>query len=153
APPPMSVSSPAARDPLAAPPPMPVDEPAPVVARAPDPLPATPPAPLEALPAGPIVWSWPASGPIVGRFSAQGVDNKGIDIGGSRGDDVLAAADGDVVFAGSGLLRYGEMIILKHNDQYLSAYAHNSRLLVREGERVRRGQKIAELGSTGINRD
>ena len=81
------------------------------------------------------------------------MENKGLDIAGKKGDAVLAAADGEVVYAGSGLLRYGELLIIKHNDQYLSAYAHNDALVVREGQRVTRGQKIAELGSTGVDRD
>ena len=102
---------------------------------------------------GPISWGWPAQGSIVGRFSAAGVENKGIDISGRKGDAVVAAADGEVVYAGSGLLRYGELLIIKHNDLYLSAYAHNDALVVAEGERVRKGQKIAELGSTGVERD
>jgi len=102
---------------------------------------------------GPVSWGWPAQGAIVGNFSAAGVENKGIDISGNKGDPVMAAADGEVVYAGSGLLRYGDLVIIKHNDRYLSAYAHNSALLVGEGESVRRGQKIAELGSTGIDRD
>jgi lipoprotein NlpD len=102
---------------------------------------------------GPINWDWPYRGTIVGRFDAAGVESKGIDIAGFKGDAVLAAADGEVVYAGSGLLRYGELLIIKHNDMFLSAYAHNDALLVREGERVTRGQKIAELGSTGVDRD
>lgn len=102
---------------------------------------------------GPVTWGWPAGGAIVGRFSEAGVENKGIDIAGRKGDDVLAAADGEVVYAGSGLLRYGDLVIIKHNDRFLSAYAHNDALLVGEGDRVRRGQKIAELGATGVDRD
>ena len=115
------------------------------------------PAPAQAAPArvnqGPVNWAWPYQGNIVGRFSEAGVENKGLDIAGKKGDAVLAAADGEVVYAGSGLLRYGELLIIKHNDQYLSAYAHNDALVVREGQRVTRGQKIAELGSTGVDRD
>ena len=119
---------------------------------------ATPaPAPVQVNPVrvqqGPINWDWPYRGTIVGRFDAAGVESKGIDIAGFKGDAVLAAADGEVVYAGSGLLRYGELLIIKHNDLFLSAYAHNDALLVREGERVTRGQKIAELGSTGVDRD
>lgn len=102
---------------------------------------------------GPINWDWPAGGAIVGTFSASGVENKGIDIAGSKGDAVVAAADGEVVYAGSGLLRYGDLLIIKHNDSFLSAYAHNDALLVQEGDRVQQGEKIAELGSTGIDRD
>jgi len=102
---------------------------------------------------GPINWGWPYQGNIVGRFSEAGVENKGLDIAGRKGESVLAAADGEVVYAGSGLLRYGELLIIKHNDLFLSAYAHNDSLSVREGQRVTRGQKIAELGSTGVDRD
>ena len=102
---------------------------------------------------GPVQWQWPATGTIVGTFSASGVENKGIDIAGNTGDPVLAAADGEVVYAGSGLLRYGDLLIIKHNDTFLSAYAHNSTLLVREGDRVSQGDQIAELGSTGIDRE
>jgi len=120
------------------------------------PAPATP-APAQAVPVrvnqGPVSWAWPYQGSIVGRFSEAGVENKGLDIAGRKGDAVLAAADGEVVYAGSGLLRYGELLIIKHNDQYLSAYAHNDALVVNEGQRVTRGQKIAELGSTGVDRD
>ncbi len=103
--------------------------------------------------AGPVSWSWPAAGNIIGRFSATGLENKGIDISGREGEQVVAAASGEVVYAGRGLLRYGDLIIIKHNDQFLSAYAHNSQLLINEGDLVSRGQKIAELGSTGIDRD
>lgn len=117
----------------------------------------TQPAPVQVTPVrvqqGPINWGWPYEGNIVGRFAADGVENKGIDIAGRKGDAVLAAADGEVVYAGSGLLRYGELLIIKHNDLFLSAYAHNDALLVREGDRVSRGQKIAELGSTGVDKD
>ncbi|MDG2175253.1 MAG: peptidoglycan DD-metalloendopeptidase family protein [Gammaproteobacteria bacterium] len=102
---------------------------------------------------GPVSWGWPAQGSIIGRFSAAGVENKGIDIAGQKGESVVAAANGEVVYAGSGLLRYGDLVIIKHNDLFLSAYAHNSALLVSEGDRVSRGEKIAELGSTGIDQD
>jgi len=76
------------------------------------------------------------------------IKNKGIDISGKAGDPVLAAADGKVVYAGSGLRGYGNLIILKHNNTYLSAYAHNQTLLVKEDQSIKRGQKIAEMGST-----
>ncbi len=102
---------------------------------------------------GQINWDWPYRGTLAGRFDEAGVEGKGIDIAGRKGDAILAAADGEVVYAGSGLLRYGELLIIKHNDLFLSAYAHNNALLVSEGERVIRGQKIAELGSTGVDRD
>lgn len=101
---------------------------------------------------GVLSWTWPADGQIIGRFSAAATGNRGIDIAGSRGDPVRAAEAGEVVYAGSGLLRYGDLVIIKHNDQFLSAYAHNDNILVREGEQVQRGQRIATLGSTGIDR-
>lgn len=100
----------------------------------------------------PSGWSWPADGPLVGRFSSNGSLNKGIDIGGQLGQPVLAASDGSVVYAGGGLRGYGELIIIKHSDVYVSAYGHNRRLLVREGEQVKAGQTIAEMGSTGTDR-
>lgn len=114
--------------------------------------PSTPPVPA-ADPNAPVVWAWPARGNVIGRYSDSSADNKGIKLGGSEGDTVMAAADGEVVYTGNGLLRYGELVILKHNDRFLSAYAHNKVIAVKEGDRVTRGQKIAELGSTGIDRD
>tara|TARA_R110000772_G_scaffold41328_2_gene95920 strand:- start:2086 stop:2913 length:828 start_codon:yes stop_codon:yes gene_type:complete len=98
-------------------------------------------------------WMWPSQGNVIKAFSNTGNENKGIDIAGREGDPVLAAESGEVVYAGNGLLRYGELIIIKHNDQFLSAYAHNSSLNVSEGDRVTRGQQIASLGSTGVDRD
>ncbi len=97
-------------------------------------------------------WVWPASGPLIGRFSSNGSLNKGIDIAGELGQPVLAASDGSVVYAGSGLRGYGELVIIKHSDTYVSAYGHNRRLLVREGQQVKVGQTIAEMGSTGTDR-
>jgi lipoprotein NlpD len=93
-----------------------------------------------------IVFSWPANGALNAYFDE--IKNKGIDIGGKAGDPVLAAADGKVVYAGSGLRGYGNLIILKHNNTYLSAYAHNQTLLVKEDQSIKRGQKIAEMGNT-----
>ena len=93
-------------------------------------------------------WRWPASGQVVGRFSGA---NKGIDIAGNAGDPIVSASDGTVVYAGSGLVGYGELIIIKHSDVYLSAYGHNRRILVNEGQKVKSGQKIAEMGSTGTD--
>jgi lipoprotein NlpD len=113
-------------------------------------LPTAPPAAASNLP---VVWAWPHGGNIVGRFSDSGSENKGIDLDGNEGDAVLAAADGEVVYAGSGLLHYGNLIIIKHSDRFLSAYAHNRTLVVREKERVSKGQKIAELGSSGIDKN
>ncbi|UCJ19240.1 peptidoglycan DD-metalloendopeptidase family protein [Pseudomonas sp. MM211] len=97
-------------------------------------------------------WAWPASGAIIGRFSSNGSLNKGIDIAGELGQPVLAASGGSVVYAGSGLRGYGELVIIKHSDTYVSAYGHNRRLLVREGQQVKVGQQIAEMGSTGTDR-
>nr|WP_088190901.1 peptidoglycan DD-metalloendopeptidase family protein [Pseudomonas sp. A46] len=97
-------------------------------------------------------WVWPATGPLIGRFSSNGSLNKGIDIAGELGQPVLAASDGSVVYAGSGLRGYGELVIIKHSDTYVSAYGHNRRLLVREGQQVKVGQTIAEMGSTGTDR-
>lgn len=102
---------------------------------------------------GLLRWMWPANGDVVGRYSTAANANKGIDIAGSAGDPVYAAESGEVVYAGNALLRYGELIIIKHNDQFLSAYAHNDSINVSEGDRVSRGQQIATLGSTGIDRD
>jgi len=80
------------------------------------------------------------------------VKNKGVDIGGAAGDPVLAAAEGKVVYAGAGLRGYGNLIILKHNNTYLTAYAHNQSLLVKEDQTVKRGQKIAEMGNSDADR-
>jgi lipoprotein NlpD len=85
-------------------------------------------------------------------FSESGTVNKGIDIAGALGDPVLAAAPGKVVYAGSGLLGYGQLIIIKHNDQFLSAYAHNRVLAVKEGDDIKAGQKIAEIGASGADK-
>ncbi|MEZ5506179.1 MAG: peptidoglycan DD-metalloendopeptidase family protein [Gammaproteobacteria bacterium] len=98
-------------------------------------------------------WNWPASGPVIEGFSLGGTVNKGVDLAGRKGEPVLAAADGKVVYSGTGLVGYGNMIIIKHNDVYLSAYGHNSRLLLKEGQWAKAGQKIAEIGSTGTTRD
>jgi lipoprotein NlpD len=95
-------------------------------------------------------WIWPTRGPVVDEFDE--VKNKGLDIGGVAGEPILAAADGKVVYAGSGLRNYGNLIILKHNNTYLTAYAHNQTLLVKEDQTVRKGQKIAEMGSSDADR-
>ncbi len=99
-----------------------------------------------------LSWSWPTEGRILRSFKPDSPGRKGIDIAGRPGQPVRAAAAGRVVYAGSGLRGYGALIIIKHNKNYLSAYAHNRRLLVKEGDRVRKGQKIAELGATGTDR-
>lgn len=98
-----------------------------------------------------IQWRWPNVGPVIAGYSTSGKVNKGVDISGKPGDPVRAAARGSVVYAGSGLLGYGNLIIINHNEHYLSAYAHNRKILVQEGENVRAGQLIAEMGSSGAN--
>jgi lipoprotein NlpD len=95
-------------------------------------------------------FAWPASGSVIGGFDEA--KNKGLDIAGKAGDPVLAAADGQVVYAGAGLRGYGNLIILKHNNTFLTAYAHNQALLVKEDQKVRKGQKIAEMGKTDADR-
>lgn len=94
-------------------------------------------------------WRWPAVGNVVGRFVEGDPTQQGIDIGGSLGHIVLAAADGDVVYSGNGLLGYGELVIVQHNPGYLSAYGHNQKRLVVEGNKVKAGQPIAEMGRRG----
>ena len=93
---------------------------------------------------------WPANGVLIAGFDEA--KNKGLDIGGKAGDPVMAAADGQVVYAGSGLRGYGNLIILKHNNTFLTAYAHNQALLVKEDQKVRKGQKIAEMGKSDADR-
>ncbi len=119
----------------------------------------TPPRPVKPAPvptpvaSAPVKgWQWPAQGPLIARFQSNDSLNKGIDIAGQLGQPVKSAANGTVVYAGRGLIGYGEMIIVKHDDTHLSAYAHNSRLLVKEGEQVKGGQQIAEMGSSGTDR-
>lgn len=97
-----------------------------------------------------INWIWPTNGPVLAGF--DDVKNKGIDIGGITGEPVLAAADGRVVYVGAGLRGYGNLIILKHNNVYLTAYAHNQTLLVKEDQSVLKGQKIAEMGNSDADR-
>ena len=98
-----------------------------------------------------IAWRWPTSGNVVQGFSSSDGGNKGIDIGGSRGQAVNAAADGRVVYAGNALRGYGNLIIIKHNDDFLSAYAHNDSILVKDQQEVKAGQQIAKMGNTGTN--
>jgi len=97
-------------------------------------------------------WIWPHPGPIIDLFTTTGDINKGVDIAGKKGDPIKAAASGEVVYAGSGLLGYGNLVIINHSERFLSAYAHNSIVLVSEGETIEQGQKIAELGSTGASK-
>jgi lipoprotein NlpD len=118
------------------------------------PVASLPPASPTPAPSGEedLPWTWPTTGAatVLAGFDEQ--KNKGLDIAGKAGEPVLAAADGRVVYAGAGLRGYGNLIILKHNNTYLSAYAHNQTLLVKEDQAVRKGQKIAEMGSTDADR-
>jgi lipoprotein NlpD len=119
---------------------------------------AKPPTPVTASPTPPaaasgdedVGWIWPAQGSLIAGFDEA--KNKGLDISGKAGDSVLAAADGRVVYAGAGLRGYGNLIILKHNNTYLTAYAHNRTLLVKEDQSVQKGQKIAEMGNSDADR-
>ncbi|MDX9884940.1 peptidoglycan DD-metalloendopeptidase family protein [Thauera sp.] len=114
------------------------EQPAPVVG---EPAPAA---------AGSGQWQWPAGGALIAGYNEA--SNKGLDIGGSVGDAVYAASAGKVVYAGSGLRGYGKLIVIKHNQEYNSVYAHNDKLLVKEDDQVVQGQKIAELGSSEADR-
>ncbi|SJN55698.1 Murein hydrolase activator NlpD precursor [Vibrio ruber DSM 16370] len=96
-------------------------------------------------------WLWPTKGRVIRQFSAIDQGNKGIDIAGQRGQSVVSSAAGTVVYSGNALRGYGNLVIIKHNDKYLSAYAHNDRLLVSEGQSVKAGQKIATMGSSGTS--
>ena len=100
-----------------------------------------------------FAWRWPADGNVVGRFIAGDPTRQGIDIAGKSGAPVRAAADGVVVYSGAGLVGYGELIIIKHSEQWLSAYGHNRARLVNEGQRVKAGEQIAEMGRSGASRD
>ena len=111
------------------------------------PVPSSVPAP-PAAPAARLVW--PAQGPVIGKF--DGSRNKGIDIAGQAGAPVVAAEAGRVVYAGSELRGYGNLVIVKHSEQLLTAYAHNRKILVKENQTVRQGQRIAEMGSSGTDR-
>lgn len=137
--------------PLDAKPPVPASAPASAVS------PVVPAASTPPLPPPPregsdddLSWLWPAAGPVVGNFEEG--KRKGLMVSGKAGDPVYAAADGHVVYAGSAMRGYGNLIIIKHNATYLTAYAHNQTLLVKEDQAVKRGQKIAEMGSTDSDR-
>jgi lipoprotein NlpD len=146
-------------------------KPAESVVPVPVPPPATPsspvvaPAPVENPPAatpivtsgatrsaGGINWRWPADGSLIKKFSSSDAI-PGIEVAGKSGDPVRAAADGVVVYSGNGLVGYGELVIIKHSDSFLSAYGHNRKRLVKEGEKVKAGQSVAEMGSSGATRD
>lgn len=127
------------------------------VATLPAAVPPSAPAPAPApAPAAPregdddVNWMWPAGGSVINTFDEA--RNKGLTIAGKAGDPVVAAADGRVVYAGSSLRGYGNLVIVKHNNTYLTAYAHNQTLFVKEDQAVRRGQKIAEMGSSDAER-
>jgi lipoprotein NlpD len=93
-----------------------------------------------------LAWIWPVSGKVIEGFDET--RNKGIDIAGSEGDPVHAAGDGQVVYRGNGLRGYGNLVIIKHTDEFISAYAHNRQILVEQGQTVKRGQRIAEMGKS-----
>ena len=95
-----------------------------------------------------VEWSWPTLGKVIAPFNESSSNGKGLDIGGKSGQPVLAAGPGKVVYSGSGLRGYGKLVIIKHNKAYLSAYAHNHKILVKEGQSVTKGQKIAEMGDS-----
>lgn len=124
-------------------------------AQAAKPAPAAKPAEEKAGPGAEdddkLDWSWPTHGKVVGEFS-DASSAKGVDISGKSGQPVQAAAAGKVVYSGSGLRGYGKLIIIKHNKTYLSAYAHNSQILVKEGQSITKGQKIAEMGDSDADR-
>ncbi|GAB2512782.1 peptidoglycan DD-metalloendopeptidase family protein [Lysobacter humi (ex Lee et al. 2017)] len=116
------------------------------------PRPATP-APVPPPPSSGFAWRWPADGALVGRFIGGDPTKQGIDIAGAAGASVRAAADGTVVYSGAGLVGYGELVIIKHAGNWLSAYGHNRRRLVNEGQLVKAGDQIAEMGRSGAPRD
>ena len=110
------------------------------------------PAPRPAVTAvAPLSWMWPATGELLGRYSANG-PNKGIDIAGKKGQPIFAAEAGQVVYQGGGLRGYGQLIIIKHNADFLSAYAHCDKIYVKEGNVIKRGQKIADMGNSGTDK-
>ena len=149
-------ATPAPASPPAVATPYPAQSPAPAPAPVKKPAPVTKPSPGSAnnsgaaAAGGPITaWRWPTAGRVTRGFSAS--VHKGIDIDGRRGDAIDAVADGVVVYAGTGIVGFGQLLIVKHNEEYLRAYGHNERLLVKEGDRVRAGQQIAEKGSSGTD--
>lgn len=124
----------------------------PLAKPAPAPAPATRPAPIVATATQPQ-WQWPVRNAFSRSDAAVKPSRKGLEIRAARGEPVIAAADGRVVYGGSGIPHYGNLLIIKHDERYLSAYAHNQRLLVAEGEQVRAGQRVAEMGDTGTGAD
>ena len=122
------------------------EKPAVVASLAPAPAPSPPPAPAMSAEDRELSWAWPSDGRVVAQFDEG--KNKGIDIAGRAGQQVLAAGAGKVMYAGSGIRGYGNLVIVKHSNSLLSAYAHNRAILVKEGDIVRRGQAIAEMGDS-----
>ncbi|RQZ85141.1 LysM peptidoglycan-binding domain-containing protein [Burkholderia cepacia] len=117
---------------------------------APPPVAAAASSDTATAPSGPVTFAWPARGPVLNGF--DDAKNKGVNIGGTAGEAVKAAADGRVVYSGNGLRGYGNLIIIKHDATYLTAYAHNRALMVKEGDAVTKGQKIAEMGNSDSDR-
>ena len=117
--------------------------------RSPSKVSKPPPRPTPRVPVS--NWRWPLKGKVISRFSLTQPVNKGIDIAGDLGDTVSAAADGVVVYAGGNLRGYGQLVIVKHNDSFLSAYGNNEKMLVKEGEKVRAGKSIARVGKTAAS--
>lgn len=150
--PPASSSPPAARAPQASAPATPAGQ-ATVAKSLPSVSSSSVPTSAPARASSGLAWGWPAKGALLSRFGSPGLPGKGVDIAGRRGDSVLAAADGTVVYAGTGLVGYGKLLIVRHDDNYISAYAHNDRFLVGEGDRVTLGQPIAQIGATGTDRE
>jgi len=117
-------------------------------------VPARPSTPSVVVPAASnVAWRWPADGLVLAGFASGDPTRQGVDIAGKAGQPVRAASDGVVVYSGSGLVGYGELVIVKHDDQWLSAYGHNRARLVNEGQVVKAGQQIAEMGRSGASRD
>ena len=123
----------------------------PAAAPAPKPVAAAPAAKPQA--SGSVAWRWPTGGQVIGKFVAGEPTKQGVNIAGSSGQPVVAAAAGEVVYSGSGLIGYGELVIIRHSDTFLSAYGHNRKRLVAEGDRVAAGQQVAEMGRSGASRD
>lgn len=115
--------------------------------------PPTRPPPTNSTNSANLVWQWPAEGQVVASFVSGDQTRQGINIAGKSGDPVRATADGEVVYSGNGLIGYGELIIVKHDSTLLSAYGHNRRRLVQEGDKIKAGQQIAEMGSSSATRD
>ena len=143
----------------AAPVPSPAKAATPTTAQASEPIAAAPVAPKPPVPVAPaapaadeaLEFAWPAKGEVIAGFD-ETKNRKGIDLAGGAGDPVLAAAEGKVVYAGEGLRGYGKLIIIKHNNTFLTAYAHNQTILVKEDQSVKKGQKIAEMGNSDSDR-